>query len=113
MSEARSWPSLRQIFEDHVATIMRMRKLPRPEAERAAFGIVLVERLNATHPDTPFDRCAHCGRVETPGAVLLPIGVGVRHGWLHSGCWESWRERRRTEAIATLAEAGIGKPDGG
>jgi hypothetical protein len=95
------------IFERHVATVMRVRNLPRLEAERAAFDIVLVERLNATHPDTDPNRCAWCGRAETPSDALLPIGVGARHAWLHRDCWDRWRERQRTEAIAMLAEAGI------
>ncbi len=41
----------RLLFEDHVATVMRARSLPRPEAERAAYGIVLIELLNRTHPE--------------------------------------------------------------
>jgi hypothetical protein len=60
-----------------------------------------------TPPDTDPNRCAWCGRAETPDATLLPIGVGVRHAWLHSGCWESWRERRRAEAIDQLGAMGI------
>ncbi len=77
---------------------MRARSLPRPGAERAAFGIVLVEFLNATHPDTDPLRCAWCGKPE----ALLPIGVGERHAWLHDCCWAPWREDRRKAAIETL-----------
>jgi hypothetical protein len=58
---------------------MRIRGLPRLEAERAAFDIVLVELLNATHPSARPDRCTHCGRLETLGATLLPFGGGIRH----------------------------------
>jgi hypothetical protein len=100
----------RRIFEDHVATVMRVRNLPRVEAERAAFDILLVEFLNCNYPDTPSDRCAHCGRSETQGATLLPIGVGIRHAWLHSDCWTPWVERRRAKAAGTLASA-IASPD--
>ncbi len=100
----------RLLFEDHVATIMRARSLSRPEAERVAFQIVLVEFLNRTYPNTPSGRCAWCGRSETPGAVLLPIGVGARHAWLHSGCWDPWRERRRKAAEEALAIMGIVEP---
>src|SRR6478609_8683749 len=89
--EAASW---RCFFEEKTDLVERVRGLPRPEAERAAFDIILVEFLNRTHPDTDPNRCASCGKSETPDATLLPIGVGVRHAWLHSGCWESWRERR-------------------
>ena len=95
-------------FEDRTVVVQRVRNLPQAEAERAAYNIVLVEFLNATHPDTDPNRCAHCGRLETVDAPLLPIGVGVHHTWLHSDCWEPWRERRRAQAIATLAQAGVG-----
>jgi hypothetical protein len=98
---------MRLIFEDHVAVIMRVRGLSRLEAERAAFENTIVDRLNAAFPDTPPDRCGHCSRSETPGRVLLPIGFGVRHAWLHDRCWSEWRERRRGEAIDQLARLGI------
>ena len=29
------------------------------------------------------------------------------HAWLHDRCWQAWRDRRRTEAIAVLAGMGI------
>jgi hypothetical protein len=102
------WSPQRQVFEDRVERVMRLRNLPRLEAERAAFEAALIDRLNATHPDTPSDRCAHCGGPETPDAVLKPIGWGERHAWLHSDCWTTWRARRRAEAIAALAQAGVG-----
>jgi hypothetical protein len=53
--EAASW---RRFFEEKRDLVERVHSLPRPEAERAAFGIVLVEFLNATHPDTDPCRCA-------------------------------------------------------
>jgi hypothetical protein len=98
------------LFENHVANTMRVRGLPPPEADRAAFQMVLVEFLNAAHPNTPSDRCAWCGRPETPDATLLPIGWCARHTWLHSGCWAPWREARRKAAIETLAGMGITEP---
>ena len=102
-ADAHRW---RRKFEDRTIVVQRVRNLPQAEAERAAFEIVLVEFLNATHPDTDPSRCAWCGKPETPADVLLPIGVGARHAWLHDRCWAPWRERRRTEAIATLAGRG-------
>ena len=93
----------RRIFEGHVAKVMRVRNLPRLEAERAAFDNLVVERLDASLVDTPPDCCAHCGAAETPSNILLPLGVGARHAWLHSDCWGPWRERRGAEAIAELA----------
>jgi hypothetical protein len=101
------WPWL---FEERVAHVMRLRNLPQVEAKRAAYEIVLAEFLNRTYPDTPSDRCAWCRKPETRDSILLPMGVGARHAWLHSSCRAPWRERRRTEAIAMLAEAGITEP---
>jgi hypothetical protein len=57
-----------------------------------------------TPPDTDPSRCAWCDRAETPDATLLPIGVGLRHAWLHRDCWEPWRTDRRAQATAELAE---------
>jgi hypothetical protein len=105
--EAASW---RCFFEEKTDLAERVRGLTRPEAERAAFDIVLVEFLNRTHPGTDPNRCAWCGKSETLDTILLPIGVGVRHAWLHSDCWAPWRERRRQAAIVTLAGIGIADP---
>jgi hypothetical protein len=100
-------PPLRQAFEAAIARVMQIRGLPRREAEQAAFDIVLIDLLNASHPNSDSDRCAWCGTPETPGAALLPIGVGERHAWLHSDCQSPWRALRRSMAIAELAEAGV------
>jgi hypothetical protein len=77
--------------------MMRLRGLSRAEAEA-----LLVDHLNAIHPDTDPNCCAHCGKPETPGSTLLPIG-GPRHTWLHSHCWEPWRAQRRAKAEEDLA----------
>ena len=98
--EAASWLCF---FEEKVEVVERVRGLPRLEAERVAFEIVLVEYLNATHPDTDPSRCAECGGHETPDAALSPIGASASHAWLHQDCWAPWRERRRAEAIDQLA----------
>jgi hypothetical protein len=45
-------------FEDRTIVAQRVRNLPLAQAERAAFDIILVEFLNATHPDTDPGRCA-------------------------------------------------------
>ena len=82
---------VRQIFEDHVANIMHVRGLSRSEAEPFAYENTIVDCLNATHPDTLSDRCAHCGKRERPDATLLLMGWGARHAWLHSDCWAAWR----------------------
>ncbi len=91
---ALSLPPLRQAFETYVATVMRVCNLPRLEAECAAFDIVLVEHLNATHPDTDPLRCAWCRRRETRSNILLlaigwtPAAAQWRGG--HDGDW-GWR----------------------
>lgn len=100
----------RLAFEAEVDRVVRIRGLPGLEAERVAFENILVAHLNRTLSDTRSDRCAYCGRAEEPSSTLLPIGVGVRHAWLHRDCWEAWRERRRTEAIGQLAAMGIAAP---
>jgi hypothetical protein len=100
----------RQLFERHVATIMRVRSLSRPGAELIAFENLVTERLNATHPNTDPDRCAHCGKAEAPAATLLPIGWGARHAWLHNDCWEKWRAGRRAAVEKELALQGVVKP---
>jgi hypothetical protein len=97
-------------FADNVAAILRVRNIPRVEAEGVAFANTVIAFLDATHPDTPSGRCAWCGKPETPGAALLPIGWGDRHAWPHGCCWAAWRVRRWTEAIAALAEMGITEP---
>ncbi len=54
-------------------------------------------------PSVP-GRCAWCGRVETPDAVLLPYGTEpATHTWLHSGCWPSWHAARRADALARVS----------
>jgi len=101
---------LRQTFEGHIGKVMRVRDLPRPEAERIAFDNFVTERLDSTLLDTDPSCCAHCGGAETPDAALLPIGAGDRHAWLHSDCWAQWRERRRAEAIDKLAAMKLEAP---
>ena len=85
------------IFERHVATVMRVRNLPRLEAERAAFDIVLVERLNATHPDTDPNRCAWCGRV---------IGALVEGNSIRST--ERMTDTHRDTVMRLMVEVGTG-----
>ena len=105
--EAASWECF---FEEKIELVERVRGLPRLEAQRVAFRVVLVEFLNRTYPNTPSDRCACCGRPETPGGVLLPIGLGARHAWLHQSCRDPWAEARRKAAVETLAGIGILEP---
>jgi len=96
----------RQEFEDHVANVMQVRGLPRPDAERVAYAIVLTGFLNRTHPNTPSDVCARCGQ---PGD-LRPIGWGERHAWVHDTCWRPWNDERQAGAEQELAGMGIARP---
>jgi hypothetical protein len=94
-AEAAGW---RRFFGEQTERISKIRPdLDRAGAERIAFTYALEEFLVRKS-----DRCAHCGRLETPDATLLPIGVGVRHAWLHTVCVEPWRAWRREVAVAEL-----------
>jgi hypothetical protein len=100
----------RRFLAVRTEAIMKRRGLSRPEAEREAFSHLVVEFLNLTHPNADPARCAQCGGPGSQNDVLLPIGVGARHTWLHGHCWESWRARRRAEVEKELAQFGIVKP---
>jgi hypothetical protein len=50
--------------------------------------------------------CAHCARPEGD-AVLLPIGWGDSHIWVHGACCDAWRAARRAEAIKALTRYGL------
>ena len=105
--EARKW---RRVFATNVEAILRVRA-DSIDARKAAYESAVTAFLDAAHPNTdPSRGCAHCGLLETPDAVLLPIGWGARHTWLHSDCRAPWREGRRNAAIAALAAAGVVGP---
>jgi hypothetical protein len=72
-----------------------------------------------TPPDAPWpgptspSRCAHCGKPEARGNVLLPIGVRD-HVWLHDLCREAWRASRYVACLAELkAKMAAAHPDRG
>ena len=113
--EAEKLPSLgewRVCFETTIQTVMRIRELSRPAAEKAAYQNILVDFLNDSMPaDCDPNICLWCRRVEEPGAVLVPLGVGRRTAWLHrEGCADQWRDHRRADAVAKLAAMGIVRP---
>ena len=68
------------------------------EAGRAAFDIVLIERLNTTHPDTDPSSCAWCGKSGTPDGTLLPRPPCMAA----PDCRAPWREGSLKAAIETL-----------
>jgi hypothetical protein len=106
-TESDRW---RRVLAEKIETVMTIRGLPRPEAEREAIQHILIEYLNATHPDTDPTRCGHCDDPETSDATLQPIGWGDRHAWLHSGCLDPWRAQRRLKAEDDLARLGVARP---
>ena len=86
--------------------------LPRVAAEARAFECCLVEWLNRHLANSPPDRCCWCGGMDRADEnnALLPFGVGP-HAWVHSSCWQRWRDWRRGEAVATLAVFNIHAPE--
>ena len=72
---------------------------PGERAEAIAYQTRLVEWLNANPASSAPDRCAECGRADTPGATLVPFGGGA-HVWLHLDCWRAWYNKRLAEAGA-------------
>lgn len=85
--------------------------VPRQEVEARAFGACVVEWLNRNPVRSAPDRCCWCGRAERSADVLIPFGVApTGHAWLHSGCWEPWREHRRAQAVDFLQALGIAVP---
>jgi len=83
--------------------------LPRTEAEAHAFECCVIEWLNRNPAPSPAGRCKWCGRSESCDAVVLPFGTEPgTHAWLHAGCWAAWHQARRAEAVAVLAQVGIG-----
>jgi hypothetical protein len=82
-----------------------------PEARRIAHACCVVHWLDLNRILSTPDRCAGCGKPDTPGN-LLPYGAEPMGGaWLHPRCWLDWHTRRRAEAITALATLGI--DDGG
>ena len=99
-------------FEATVLTVMRIRNLPRLEAERAAYQNILVNFRNDAMPaGSDPNSCLWCRKPEEPGHVLIPLGYGGRIAWLHRlNCSDRWRQQRRAGAIKTLAEMGLVQP---
>jgi hypothetical protein len=85
--------------------------LPRREAEVRAFRACVVEWLNHNPVRSAPEHCCWCGGAERSAEVLLPFGVApTGHAWLHSGCWQPWREHRQEQAIDFLQALGIAAP---
>jgi hypothetical protein len=101
---AEDW---RAHFDERAAIAEHDGGLPRPEAERLAFEVCVVEWLNRNHIRSSPDCCYWCGGTERDD-VLLPFGVAsAGHAWVHSRCWRAWHEARKAEAVADLTAMGI------
>ncbi len=100
----------RRLLAEKIETVVKMRGLPRRDAETEAFRHVVIGYLNETLPDTDPRVCAHCVGPDLPLTPTLPFGVGDRHAWLHHHCAQAWREGRRKAAEEALAIMGIVEP---
>jgi hypothetical protein len=96
-------------FADNTAIVMRIRDIPRVEAERVAFANTVTQYLDANWLNTDPTSCAHCGSSERPND-LRPMGGGIPHSWVHSDCWSDWTKSRRADAVRALAEMGVVQP---
>ena len=82
--------------------------LPRPEAERRAYGMTLVKWMDVHRPSVDkLDVCAHC-QSDRPGAVIIPClsGSGGHYG-VHDKCLPEALEAMRQRGIAALSLCGL------
>jgi len=83
-------------------------KQPEPEARRNAYECCVVRWFDLHPVTSDGTACAACGKPDLPGDALTSFGIDPPGAaWLHSRCWEAWRDGRRAEAAAALAGAGI------
>jgi hypothetical protein len=102
---AEDW---RARFDERAGFLEHDGGLVRAKAEFQAFDCCVVEWLNQHPAPSAPGRCAWCGRPESPGAVVVPLGTEPgTHAWLHAGCWPAWYQRRREEAVLALRGMGI------
>jgi hypothetical protein len=98
----------RAYFDDRIAIGEANNGLPRAGAKAWAWACCVIEWLNQHPAPSPPERCAWCGRPESPSAVVLPFGTNAgTHAWLHAECWPAWYQARRAKAIAALRAIGI------
>lgn len=82
--------------------------LPRPEAERRAYGMTLVKWMDVHRPSADkLDLCAHCQSDRT-SAVIIPClsGSGGHYG-VHDKCLPEALEVMRQQGIAALSLCGL------
>jgi hypothetical protein len=80
---------------------MQIRGLPRLEADRAAFDIVVLEFLNRIYSNVPSDRRASCVATLSPGSNSLKAIFSTLAAWR---AWALGR-RRSTPPSSSALEA--------
>ena len=83
--------------------------LSRPASEARAYDCCVAEWLVATRNYATW-AMPLCGDPDRPNDQLLAIGIIGGRYWLHLGCVKAWCTARKAEAVAALAEMGIGRP---
>ncbi len=101
---------VRKAKADLLATLAAGADRPSPRIEKhnrdgdATLESRIVEWLNQHPAPSASGRCAWCGRLESPGAMVVPFGTEPgTHTWLHAECWPDWQCARRAEAATALA----------
>ena len=98
---------VREAKADLVATLRGLKRVQQKRANDSPEAR-MVEWLNEHPTPSPPRRCAWCGKMESPGAVVLPFGTEPEtHTWLHAECWLAWHQARRADAVAALNAMGI------
>ncbi len=70
----------------------------------------ITEWLNRNPAPSEPGSCAHCGRAEQAGAMVVPFGVKKNTSirtWLHPECYPVWRRERRQTAEEYLISIGV------
>lgn len=107
--DAGDW---RAYYEERAAIRENDGGLVRAEAERCALDDAVIMWMNRNPVVSAPNACVWCGRSDRQDSVLLPFGAsGIGRAWLHSECWEPWREQRVATAAAALKAAGTGCPE--
>jgi hypothetical protein len=107
-SDGWSGEDWRALFDERAGVAEFDGGLPRVSAETRAFAYCVAEWLNRNPVRSLPGRCLGCGGNERARDKLLPFGTEqAGHAWLHSRCWEEWRAKRKSEAIAALSTFGF------
>lgn len=96
----------RAFYDERAGILEHDAGMRRVEAEAQAFEATVAEWLNQHSARSEPVICYACGE-NGEREPLLPYYAGIRHVWLHGGCWPSWWESRRAKAAAALKALGI------